>query len=67
MYVKPISHLSFDIYPICLAVGKYKPVIQNWRGFEPIKCKKVFDSPEEAIAHAKTKIEEYFQKNKGVI
>jgi hypothetical protein len=61
------NFMSFDIYPLCLAKGKYRPIIQNWRGSEPIKVKSVFDTPEEAIAAAKVKIEEYFYKNKGII
>ncbi len=63
----PITYLSFDIYPLKLVEGKYKPLIQNWRGFEPIKTPEVFNSPQEAIAHAKAKIDAYLMKTKGVI
>ncbi len=66
----PITYLSFDIYPLRLTSGKkvkYKPLIKNWRQHEPIKSNEVFDTPEEAIAYAKGKIDDYLHQSKGVI
>lgn len=65
-----ISHKSFTILPIALpSLGgkKFKPLIRNWRGSEPIKCNKVFDTRDESIEHAKGLIDDYFTSHKGLV
>lgn len=39
---------------------RFKPIFTNWRGTEPIKTDRTFESPEAAIAFAKEQINDYY-------
>jgi hypothetical protein len=59
---------AFTISPILIDRRKWKPLIRNWRGAEPISDDRlVFNTAEEALAHARCRVDQYFLDNRGLV